>query len=110
MGLSRKTAHAGELASWSKSLSVGYYRDLPGGFSLYGEPSFTRSRHDAIDPFFGTRRTDKVVEVHLALLNRRIVMHRFTPRIGLTWTHRNSSIDLYDVTQRRLEIGFTSSF
>lgn len=110
LGLSRKTARAPELASWSQSISAGYYRDLAGGFTIYGEPSFTRSRYDAADPFFGKRRIDHLAELHVAVLNRRIVLNRFTPRIGLTLTRRKSSIHLYDLSQRRLEVGFTSAF
>ena len=110
IGVTRKTARVPELASWSPSISVGYYRDLPGGFSIYAEPGFTRVRSDAPDPFFEKRRKESVLDLRLALLNRKIVLSRFTPRIGFTWTRRNSSIDLYDYTQRRMELGFTSAF
>ena len=72
VGASRKTARTPELANWSGSLAVGYYRDLPGGFSVYAEPSIAEARYDAIDPFFGKRRKDRLLELHLGLLNRRI--------------------------------------
>jgi hypothetical protein len=110
IGVVRKAAQVPELASWSQSISVGYYRDLRGGFSIYGEPGFTRSNYDAADPFFAKRRKDGLIELRLAVLNRRIVMERFTPRIAVVWTSRNSSIDLYDLSQRRLEVGVTSTF
>ncbi|HET7817087.1 MAG TPA: surface lipoprotein assembly modifier [Sphingomicrobium sp.] len=108
--VSRKSARLAELASWSGSLAAGYYRDLPGGFSLYAEPSFGIARYDAEDPFFFTRRKDKSLELRLALLNRRIVLSRFTPRIGLTLARRDSNIDIYDFSQRRVEVGLTSAF
>jgi len=110
IGASRKTARTPELANWSGWISAGYYRDLPGGFSVYLEPSYGASRYDAADPFFGKRRTDRLLELQLAVLHRRIVFTRFTPRIALTFTRRDSSIDLYDFNQRRLEVGLTSSF
>jgi len=37
-------------------------------------------------------------------------MSRFTPRIALTIARRRSTIDLYDYSQRRIEVGVTSAF
>lgn len=110
LGVSRKTARTPELASWSGWVAAGYYRDLPGGFSVYVEPSYATSRHDAADPFFGQRRKDRLLELQLALLNRTIVFERFTPRIALTFARRDSTLDIHDFSQRRLEVGVTSSF
>jgi hypothetical protein len=110
MGASLKTARTPELASRAGWLAVGYYRDLPGGFSLYAEPSFGVSRYDAADPFFAKRRKDQLVELQLAVLHRRVVFTRFTPRVAVTFTRRDSTIDFYDFRQRRLEAGITSSF
>jgi hypothetical protein len=110
IGLSRRTARIPELASWSGWAAAGYYRDLPGGFSVYVEPSYGYTRYDAADPFFGLRRKDRLLELQLALLNRRIIMSRFTPRIALTIARRRSTIDLYDYSQRRIEVGVTSAF
>ena len=110
IGGSRKTARTPELASWSGWIAAGYYRDLPGGFSIYVEPSYGSSRYDAADPLFGRRRQDRLLELQLAVLHRRIVFTRFTPRVALTFTRRDSNIDLYDFNQRRLEVGLTSSF
>ena len=108
--LSRKTARTPELTSWSGWAAAGYYRDLPGGFSVYVEPSYGASRYDAADPFFGERRKDRLLELQVAVLNRSIVFERFTPRLALTFARRNSTIDIYDFNQRRLEVGITSSF
>jgi hypothetical protein len=110
VGFSRKTAGTPELASSSGWAAAGYYRDFPGGFSFYVEPSYEASHYDASDPFFGERRKDRLLALQLALLNRRIVFTRFTPRVALTFVRRNSTIDLYDFRQRRLEVGVTSSF
>ena len=51
-----------------------------------------------------------MAELQLAILNRRIVLDRFTPRVALTLSRRDSTIEIYDVRQRRLEVGLTSSF
>lgn len=110
IGVSRRTAQLPELANWSGWAAGGYYRDLAGGFSVYVEPSYAYTRFDAADPFFGTRRKDQLFELQLALLNRRVVLSRFTPRIAVTLGRRRSTIALFDYSQRRIEMGFTSAF
>jgi hypothetical protein len=108
--MSRRTARSPELASWSGWAAGGYYRDLPGGFSVFVEPSYAYTRYDAADPFFGRRRKDRLLELQVAVLNRRIVLSRFTPRIAVTLGRRRSTIDLYDYAQRRIEMGVTTAF
>lgn len=109
-GIERQEARARDLASWSWFGSAGYQRDLPGGFSVQAEPRFVYSRFDAADPFFGLRRKDTHLELQLTLLNRRIVLSRFTPRISYTYARRRSSIDIYSFTQNRMQVGITSIF
>jgi hypothetical protein len=48
--------------------------------------------------------------LQLAVLNRRIILSRFTPRVALTIARRRSTVDIYDYSQRRIEVGFTSAF
>jgi len=110
VGAGRQSTKTPELSSSSIWTSVGYYRDLEGGFSIYAEPSYGVSRYGAADPFFARRRVDRLAQLQIAVLNRRIVLSRFTPRIALTIARRSSTINVYDFTQRRLEVGFTSSF
>lgn len=110
VGASRKSAQAAELAHWSGSLGLGYYRDLPGGFSIFAEPSLVQSRYSAVDPFFGERRKDRLLELHVSVLNRSISLSGFTPKVGVTFARRRSSIELYDYNQRRFEFGVTSEF
>jgi hypothetical protein len=110
IGVSRKEARSGDLQNWSRWISVGYYRDLPAGFSVYGEPSYWDSRYDDPDPFFGVLRKDTIVQLRLAVLNRRIDVRGFTPRLAVTFARRRSTIDLYDYSQRRIEVGVTRAF
>jgi hypothetical protein len=111
IGIARQDARAGDLSSWSWFGRIGYYRDLPGGFSVYAEPGIARSTFDAADPFTGKTRRDMLYEMQLSLLNRRIILFsRFTPRISYTFARRQSSVDLYRFTQHRVEAGITSAF
>lgn len=108
--VSRHAAHADSQAYWWGKIGVGYYRDFPGGFSAYLEPSVSLTRYDATDPLFGGPRRDWGQEMQVALLNRRIVLSRFTPRVTYTLTRRRSTIELFDFTQHRVEVGLTSTF
>jgi outer membrane protein len=110
LGLGRQKARADHQANWSGTLGVGYYRDLAGGFSIYVEPSLSYVRYDAVDPFFFKRRRDLGQELQVAVLNRRIVQSRFTPRITYTFARRRGTIDLFQFSQSRVEMGVTSRF
>lgn len=103
-------AKAAELGNRSRAISLGYYRDLAGGFSVYAEPSYSKTRYGAADPFFGARRQDRLMELRFGLLNRRIDFRGFTPRLIVTLGKRQSSINIYNYSQRRIEAGMTRSF
>lgn len=110
LGVFRHRALAPSYAHWSWYGGVGYYQDFSGGFSASLEPSHLVSRYDAADPLFGVKRVDHLTEIQATLLNRRIVLTRFTPRIAYTWSRRQSTIDLYKFNQHRVEFGLTTSF
>ena len=110
LGVARTEARAPQFASWSGSVAVGYHMDLVGGFTVSVEPRFGRSRYDAPDPFFARRRKDQQLELSVTALNRSLVIKGFTPRIGMTVVRRRSTTDLYDLNQRRLELGVTRAF
>ena len=109
-GVGRQNARLKPYASWSGFAAAGYFRDLPLGFSLYVEPSISLARYDAALPSFGVRRSDTTRSLTVTLLNRHLVLTRFTPRISYSWTRQNSSISLYDFTRSRIEIGVTTVF
>jgi hypothetical protein len=48
--------------------------------------------------------------MQIALLDRKIDYHGFTPRIIYTYTRNNSSIPLYRFSRNRVELGITRSF
>ena len=110
LGLGRQASRSESFANWSGQVGVGYYRDLPGGFSIYLEPSLSYSRYDEADPLFGERRQDLGQEMQVALLNRRVVLKRFTPRISYTFDRRNSTIDLYDFSETGWKSASPASF
>ena len=80
------------------------------GFTVYVEPSFSLARYDEALIGFARRRSDRTTAVMLTVLNRHLVLTRFTPRISYTYTRQASSIPLYEFSRSRLEVGLTTAF
>jgi hypothetical protein len=109
-GISRQGAVDPALANTAYYAAVGYFRDLPGGFTIYAEPSLSLARYDALFEAFGVTRSDTGYTGTLTLLNRHIVLSRFTPKLSYSYTHQNSNISLYQYRRSRVEIGLTTTF
>lgn len=110
VGVSRQTAREPGHSSWAFELGASYFRELPGGFTIGLEPGVGLSRYDAALPVLGQVRSDRSVSAEVSLLNRRIVLSRFTPRVSYALTRQWSNIDLYSFTRHRFEIGLTTVF
>ena len=110
VGVAQTTARDPQYSSWSTNFGLGYFRDFGGGFSAFIEPSVGQVRYDGVDLLIGERRSDRIGQMTLSILNRRIVASRFTPRLSFTHTRRFSNGDLYRFKKNRLEVGLTSEF
>lgn len=108
--ISRQRAQIDAYSNWSAFAAAGFYKDLPMGFSAYVEPSYSLARYDDALIGFGSKRTDNSQSLLLALLNRHLVLTRFTPRLSYTLTRQKSSIPLYNFNRNRVEIGLTTVF
>lgn len=111
-GQTRQTAREEPQSYWSWNAAAGYFRDLPAGFSVYVEPGFAYSRYDEADTRLGFDRvrSDKVAQMFVSVLNRRISVARFTPRVSYTFTRQDSSIPLFSFTRNKVEVGLTTEF
>jgi outer membrane protein len=108
--VNRQTAREPAHSNWSFDLSASYFRELPGGFTVGFEPGFGVTRFDAALPVFGKTRSDRSATAEVSLLNRHIVLSRFTPRVSYSLTRQWSNIELYSFTRHRFEIGLTTVF
>lgn len=106
----RQTARDPAYANWSVNGSVAYFRELPAGFTVSFQPTFGLTRYDGVLPVLGEKRMDRSVSGELTLLNRHLVLSRFTPRVAYTLTRQWSSIPLYGFTRHRVEIGLVTVF
>lgn len=109
-GISRNKARIAPYSSWSEFVAAGYFRDLPMGFSVYFEPSYSLASYDEALPAFGRKRSDRTASALITLLNRQLVFTRFTPRVSYSYTRQSSSIPLYEFSRSRLEVGLTTAF
>lgn len=110
VAVNRFTAREPAHSNWSLDLSANYMRELPHGFTIGFEPGLATARFDRALAVFGKARIDRSVSAELSLLNRHIVLSRFTPRVSYALTRQWSNISLYTFTRHRFEFGLTTTF
>lgn len=106
----RQEARSASFSNSETGFAVGYYKDLPYGFSFYVQPGLTRTRYDAGTAIFPETRRDLTWQVRTNILNRRFDFHGFSPMVGYVFQERASTVDFYDYTRHRFEIGVTRVF
>lgn len=110
LGINRQDAEMPGYANWSGALSLGYRRELPAGSSVAIEPAISFARYDGVLSAFDRARSDRIYSASLAVLNRHIVLDRFTPRVAYSFTRMDSNIGLFDFNRHRIELGLTTEF
>jgi outer membrane protein len=97
-------------ANTAVQLQVGYYRDLPRGFSISVEPSWVRIDYAARLAAFAAARVDNLWGLQATVLNRRLDFAGFTPRLLYAYTLNDSNLPLYAYRRNRFEVGLTRAF
>lgn len=110
VSVARQGARLSAYANTATQLSLGYNRDLPMGFTVSVQPAYVWLNYDAPLAAFGVSRRDRQWSVGLTVLNRRIDVLGFTPRLAYTYTHNASDISLYRYDRGRAEVGLTRVF
>jgi tetratricopeptide (TPR) repeat protein len=110
VSVSRQDAALSVYSYTATQLQVGYFRDLPGGISASIQPSIAHIDYDSAQAGFGAPRRDRQWQVRLSLLDRRIDIAGFTPKLTYTHTDNASDIGLYRYRRDQGQIGFTRSF
>jgi hypothetical protein len=96
--------------SWTYSL--GFYRILPHGFSVYLEGSLTQSRYQApqLDYVNGSAvsktRKDDITGVALSLSSTRLEKYNLTPTLQYSYTQSRSNIRFWEYERNRLDLLF----
>lgn len=99
-GVGARDARADVYSSTTLFGALGYYRDLPRGFSMYVEPGHSRTRFHAPLTGFAATRRDEVWSAKVEVLNRRIEYVGFTPKFTFYLASQTSNIALYNYDRR----------
>jgi len=110
VSVNRQNAELNYYSNTTMQLNLGYFRDLPAGFSASLEIAGSRTRYDSAFAAFGSARNDKQLSVRTTLLNRKIDIGGFTPRLVYNYIHNSSNINIYEYDRNRVEVGLTRIF
>ncbi len=110
VSVSRQDAALSIYAYTASQIRLGYDRDLPNGWSVSIQPSFAVIDYDQDLAAFGVARRDHLWTAQIAVLNRRIDIYGFTPRLAYTYTRNVSNISLYTYDRNQVELGLTRNF
>ena len=97
-------------ANTVEQVRLGIDRELAHGVSVSIQPSYARINYDAAQAAFGVPRHDRQVQMQVSILNRRIDLYGFTPRLAYTFTHNLSNISLYAYDRSQVQMGLTRAF
>lgn len=98
LGAERNTAKEDAYAYWRYSTGVGLGAEIPWGFSVYFEPSFSWMNYDgarwAVKDYTFTQITERdfMQRYALSLSNNKIDIWGFVPTITFSYTKRDSNI------------------
>ncbi len=110
VSVSRQDAGLSLYSYTASQVQLGYFRDLPGGISASIQPAYVLVDYDSAEAGFGVPRRDHQWQVRVTLLDRRIDIGGFTPKLTYTHTDNASDIGLYRYRRDQGQIGLTRSF
>lgn len=110
VGIAYDRTKAPDLRNMQYRIGAGYQKDLPFGFTWGLHPEYRFVRYSEEWASFGTRRKEHILTLRTNILNRSIDWFGFTPVLGYLYQDRNSSIELYDFDQHRIDFSFTKQF
>ncbi|SFR96562.1 porin family protein [Sphingomonas jatrophae] len=108
--LSRTDARDKGYASWLGEGDVSLYCDWKGGWTTGISAGGGRLRGDERIDAFADRRRDWRWRAGLSLANRRVSVAGLMPTIRISYDRIDSSIRLYDLERRRVDLLLTRTF
>lgn len=94
----------------SGGVGLGLDAILPHDFSLYAGVNLNRTRYQAADDVFATRRKDWKLTATTRLTYGRFTAFDLAPYIQYQYERRNSNIAFHDYENHAVNIGFTKRF
>lgn len=91
-------------------LSARFVQEWPGGWITGLRLQGLVADYAAPDPFFGETRHDKEGRVEIDLLNRKLKLWAFSPKLLMGYVKRSSNLDLYSYDRAYLRVGLSTEF
>ena len=115
-GVERDTAKNDTYANWQYNIGIGFGAEIPWGFSVYLEPSFAWINYDSERWAVKNYEYTKIVErdftqrYAVSLSNNKIDVLGFVPTLTVSYTKRNSNIDVRDYEKWTAEFTMRQRF
>jgi tetratricopeptide (TPR) repeat protein len=110
VSVTRQAAQVSAYAYTARQLELRYTRDLPAGFTVSIAPAYVTLDYDSALAAFGEARHDRQWRTQITLLNRRIDIAGFTPKLSYTHTDNASDLAFFSYRRDQGEIGVTRAF
>ena len=108
--VTRQDAALTAYAYTARQLQLTYLRDLPAGFTASVSPAYLTLDYDGGLVAFGQARRDTQWRLGVTVLNRRIDLSGFTPRLSYTHTDNRSDLAFYAYHRDQWMVGLTRAF
>ena len=108
--VTRQDAAVNAYAYTARQVQFTGSRDLPWGFTVAISPAYMTLHYDGGLAAFGQPRRDTQWRIGTTLLNRRIDLSGFTPRVSYTHTDNRSDLAFYAYHRDQWMIGLTRAF
>ena len=91
-------------------VSIGHYRELPWGVSLFPQIGLAYRQYIGVFPLTESRRYDKRLAASLTLTKRDWIWFGFAPRLTYTFVLNRSNIALYRYTRNDARLSLVRDF
>ena len=91
-------------------LSLRYVYEWPYGWITGANFRLSHIKYKDDDPFFRETRREREVRVEADVLNRRLSVWRFSPRLTVGHVDRDSNIDFFSWKRTYVRLGMTAEF
>jgi hypothetical protein len=109
-GVGYQSAQSDPYEYWYWHFGFGVQFEFPWGITAYAQPDVRISPYSGIDPFFLTRRTDRLYAAKLSLYKRDWNYAGFSPVLSLLYTNNVSNIPIYKFHRIQAQLGVTKQF
>ena len=91
-------------------LSARFSQEWAGGWITGARLQGLIANYDAPDPFFGETRRDKEARFEVDVLNRKLKLWAFSPKLLMGYVKRDSNLTLYSYDRIYVRAGLSTEF